>query len=30
MTFLNDMKLGGLKTMLGDKIRFHKGLDRME
>ena len=26
MTFLDDMKLGGLKNMLGDRSRFHKGL----
>lgn len=30
MTFLDDMKLGGLKNMLHDRIRFHKGLDRLE
>lgn len=30
MTFLNDMRLGGLKTMLGDRIRFQKGLDRLK
>lgn len=30
MTFLNDMRLGGLKTMLSDRIRFQKGLDRLK
>ena len=30
MTFLDDMKLGGLKNMLGGRIRFHKGLDKLE
>lgn len=27
---LDDMKLGGLKNMLGDRIRFLKGLNRLE
>lgn len=30
MTFLGDMKPGGLKNMLGDRIRFLKGLDTLE
>lgn len=30
MKFLDDMKLGGLKNMLGDRIRFLKGLNRLE
>ena len=30
MTFLDDMKLGGLKNMLGGRMRFHKGLDKLE
>lgn len=30
MIFLDDMKLRGLKNMLGDRIRFYKGFDRLE
>lgn len=30
MTFLDDMKLERFKYMLGDRIRFHKDLDRLE